>query len=564
MLLSALVVSCAREGAPPGGPPDRLPPIVTSSEPDTFSTVEPFRSPVTFRFSERISERPGAGTLDQAVVVSPVSGEVQVSHGREGLTVRVLGGFEAGRVYRLTVRPVVQDMFGNLLQEPYELFFSTGPEFTANVLAGSVIDRLTGTRLPDVRVDVAVNGSDVVHTSVTDTAGIFALRYMPAGEYVLSAYIDRNRNGEPDFTEPQGTRPAPLHGTAEATDTVIVLDVALLARDTTGARIARVTVEDSTSLRISLDDYLDPEIPLNDVRVMVTSDSVAPQALAVLHEHEAEAYRSALADSVARARATQDSVARARAGGDSIPGAPADSTTPPEAAEGDTTTVADSAGAPALAEAGRDQPAVPAEQEAAGTGEGEPERPWPQQTMIVMLDGVLVPEVLYQVEVSGITNIHGVGGGGGTAGFTRPTPQAPPEDTAQAAGDSVPGDTIPAGIQGDAPPPADTVGRDTVPAGPAAPGDTVAPGDTAAVPGDTIPRDTIPPPPGDSVRRDTIPPPPGDSVRRDTVPPPPEGSSPRGTARPPAPADMARRETIPVRPAPPGRFPCRPFRYAVS
>ena len=43
----------------------------------------------------------------------------------------------------------------------------------------------------------------------------------------MSAYIDRNRNGEPDFTEPQGTRPAPVSGAAAATDTVILLDVPL-------------------------------------------------------------------------------------------------------------------------------------------------------------------------------------------------------------------------------------------------------------------------------------------------------------------------------------------------
>ena len=72
-------------------------------------------------------------------------------------------------------------MFGNSLQAPYELFFSTGPEFTPNVVAGSVVDRLSGTRLPDVRVDAAVAGSDVVHTSLTDTTGIFALRYIPPG-----------------------------------------------------------------------------------------------------------------------------------------------------------------------------------------------------------------------------------------------------------------------------------------------------------------------------------------------------------------------------------------------
>ena len=529
--IASLVQGCAREGAPPGGPPDRLPPVVISSEPDTFSTVEPFRSPVTLRFSERISERPSAGTLDQAVVVSPVSGEVRVSHGREGLTVRVLGGFEAGRVYRLTVRPVIQDMFGNSLQEPHELFFSTGPDFVPNVVAGSVVDRLTGVRLADARVDAAVEGSEVVHTSVTDTAGIFALRYLPAGEYALTAYLDRNRNGEPDFTEPQRTLPMPLRGTVEATDTAIVLDVALLPRDTTSARLARVTVEDSASLRLSLDDYLDPESPLSGVQVTVTSDSVdAPEAMAVLHEHELEAYRRAAADSIARVRAVADSIAAAQAPVDSVAGTPTDSAGLPAAPAEDTTAVSDSARAAAPPAAGTGEPAAPG-RDLEAAPEEEPERPRPQQTLIVILDGVLVPEVLYEVEVAGITNINGLGDGGGTAGFTRPAPPPPPEDTTQAATDSLPGDTIPAVLpegglipdilpEGLAPP-GDTVARDTLPAEPAIVGDSVAPADPVDPAADTVRRDTIPAAAGDSVPGDTVPdPPPADTARRDTIPRP--------------------------------------------
>lgn len=522
-LLGALMSGCAREATPPGGPPDRLPPIVILSEPDTFSTVEPFRAPVTLRFSERISERPSAGTLDQSVVVSPASGEVRVSHGREGLTVRAPGGFEAGHIYRVTVLPVIQDMFGNSLQEPFELFFSTGPEFTPNVVAGSVIDRLTGEPLRDARVDAAVAESEVVHTAVTDSAGIFALRYLPAGDYVVSAYLDRNRNAQPDFTEPQGTRPAPLNGAGEAADTAIVLEVALLARDTTSARIARVTVEDSISLNVSLDDYLDPALPLDDVRVVVTSDSVdAPGSLAILHQHEVEAYRSALADSLAREQAVRDSVAQAQA----------DSAARAEAAAGDTTAAADPEDAPGPAEAEPDPPPAPAAQDAPETGAVEEQRPTAQQTFIVILDGVLVPEVPYEVEVSNITNINGVGGGGGTVGFTRPAPPPPPEDTTQAVADSVATDTIPA-TPGDTLPPADSAARDTIPTEAAAPGEA-APGDTLTVPADSTTRDTIPPP-ADSARRDTIPSPTADSVRRDTIAAPP--------------GDSVRRDTVSLLPA---------------
>ena len=91
----ALAGACARQGAPPGGPEDRRPPVVIRTEPDTFARLEGFDGPVRFHFDERISERVD-GVLDDAVVVSPATGDVRVSHNRTTLTVDVAGGFRPG------------------------------------------------------------------------------------------------------------------------------------------------------------------------------------------------------------------------------------------------------------------------------------------------------------------------------------------------------------------------------------------------------------------------------------------------------------------------------------
>ena len=121
-----------------------------------------------------------------------------------------------------------------------------------------------------------------------------------------------------------------------------------------------MTVEDSISLRVSLDDYLDPERPLDDVRAMVTSDSVdSIEAAAVLHEHEVEAYRRAMVDSITRVRAVQDSITGVETTSDSVPGVQADSTAPPGPTAEDTTVVADPAGAPAPGAVAEDQPTAP-------------------------------------------------------------------------------------------------------------------------------------------------------------------------------------------------------------
>ena len=117
-LLGAAALSCARPGTPRGGPEDRRPPVVIEAEPAPRASVADPNTPIRFRFSERISERPARGVLDDAVLVSPMTGAVQVDHGSEELRVFVAGGLRSGLVYRVTVLPVIVDLFGNRMSEP--------------------------------------------------------------------------------------------------------------------------------------------------------------------------------------------------------------------------------------------------------------------------------------------------------------------------------------------------------------------------------------------------------------------------------------------------------------
>ncbi|HSR41627.1 MAG TPA: Ig-like domain-containing protein, partial [Longimicrobiales bacterium] len=232
-----VVASCARQGTPPGGPPDRLPPEVVRTRPDTFAELEVVDDPIRIEFSERISENPTRGTLDDAVLVSPRTGELRVSHEGDALEVDLSGGFRSGVAYRVTVLPVVQDLFGNAMPEPFEFLFSTGGEYTPNAVAGVVVDRITGEMVQDAEVLAHPDWTDtldLVYVSRTDTAGIFALRYVPPGRYRLQAFQDRDRDGEADPFEIQGERLIPLG----ATDTLLS-DLVILQPDTSAPRLAQ-------------------------------------------------------------------------------------------------------------------------------------------------------------------------------------------------------------------------------------------------------------------------------------------------------------------------------------
>lgn len=530
-----LAAGCARQSAPPGGPEDRRPPVVVHTEPDTFAVVDtPFRGPVRFVFDERISERVASGTLDDAVLVSPHTGTVRVEHGRQDISVTIAGGFKPNLVYRVTLLPVVSDLFNNQLRAPFDLVFSTGAPLVASAVAGIAWDRTNGRGMDDLTVQ-AVSADSAVYESQTDSGGIYVFRYLPPGRYAITAFQDQNRNGERDRMEASGTRSLLLNGA----DTVTTgMSIPVLQQDTTPARITGVQPLDSVTVLLEFDDYLDPS-PSSQPAVSITLQepeegdtlpaprpSRVPRVTRVFQAREYTAWREELQDSFA----TLDSLeaaqrareARARREREAADTARQQDTTraPGAPVVPDSSVVApgDTSRAPAQEEArpparrlppplpGGAAPAAGARRGGVSQpGSGTPTTPTtpdgsplPDRQMVVRLDTALVPNIGYRVQVQGVTNLNGVPLGGGEAALVL---VPPPPDTASAAEDST---AVPdtAAVAGDSTAVPDT---SVAPAGPvppeqATPRDTLRP-DT--VPPDTVPRDTIPP---DTVPPDTIPP----------------------------------------------------------
>ena len=374
LVVAGISLGCARASAPPGGPPDELPPFLVEAVPDTFARLEGWDRAVVFRFSERISERRSAGTWVDAVTVSPESGRIEVRHRRDALEIRPEDGFQPGRVYRVALRPVVRDLFGNVMLDPFELVFSTGPDFDSAVLAGLTWDRITGEILREQRVE-AVSGTDttVVHIARSDSTGIFTLRFLPPGAYTVTAYTDRNRNRRLDPPEPRGGEAVRLQ-TADTT----VLSIPVLEPDTTPAALTGVALTDSLTIRLSFDDALDPEWPTDGVRwtLLRAVDSIPIQTgRGIFHQAEME---------------------QLQAGDREAAGLP------PEEED-----------LPARPGAGRQRATTP---------DG---RPVPSRELFLLLSTPLQPGEAHIVEVEEVTNIQGVTGGGGSR-----TLEVPGRDTA--------------------------------------------------------------------------------------------------------------------------------------
>ena len=480
--IMALTWACAREGAPPGGPPDRRPPVLVKTEPDTFADVPNFKGPVRFIFDERISENVANGTLDNAVLVSPRTGSVRVSHDRQGVSVSLSGGFRPGLTYRVTLLPVLSDLFNNRMTAPVDLVFSTGGGFDNTALAGLVWNRITGDGLAQARVDLTSDSDSLVYTAETDSAGLYAFRYVPAGRYAMVAFQDQNRNERPDVSELQGRRQVVI----DPSDTLIVNE-STLRPDSTPAQLTRASALDSVTVVLQFDDYLDPDMPMSEVAVRLTrpDGSPGPGTARLLQEAGYNAYVDQVQDSFVRLDSIQrvreavvaDSMAAANAARAADTAVARDTLQ----ARRDTSGVRDTLSALRDSMAARDTlpargavtrgaraapsypipPRLPSEEGGGGRSMGrgarrgqdvDPEgNPLPARRIVALLDRPLTPADSYTVTVTGVTNVNGLPSGGGTDTLVAPLPDTTKADSVgapAAKADSAAADTLHAGHAG--------------------------------------------------------------------------------------------------------------------
>jgi len=399
VLACVLGSACARPLPPPGGPEDRLPPRLTGTTPEALAVMPAGDEPVVFRFDERISER---NFSEMLVTVSPLDGALRLDRDGNEIRVRIDGGWRPNRVYRVVILPGVRDLFANERKEAAELVFSTGPPVPNNAVAGIVLDRVTG-RAAQNGVITAVRRADTVtYMAVADTGGFFSLRHLPLGVYDVRAFSDQNRNRRRDSAEPLDS--GQVQTLSSDTDTMTVV-FNVLANDTTPAEPTSAEMIDSLRVRVQLDDYVAPDAPTSQIRVLLhtlpdsTPYLVNTRVVTATVWDSIKAADAAAADSAA---AAGDSVAAP------VPGAPARATPP------------------------RARPMPQQQQQPALLG------PLPSRDLIVILEGPLLPG-RYAITLSGITNLNGVPGGGGIERFevrasappttTPPPTTAPPPDS---------------------------------------------------------------------------------------------------------------------------------------
>ena len=416
-------VACASAGQPPGGPDDHTPPVVVSIKPDSGQlNIRPKQ--IDFQFDEVVAQQAlGATDLSKLFLISPREGDLDVSWHRSRITIKPRKPYRANTAYVVTMFPGLADLRGNVRKEGASITFSTGPTIPRLGITGTVFDWAAQRVAPNALVEALLRSdTTLMFVAVADSSGHFEVGPLDSGAYIVRAIIDQNSNRQIDRNEKWDTT------AARVLDVRPAVELDAIERDTTPPLLTTqpVSVDDSVTIHVAFDKYLDPALPLQPALVEIKgADSARVQVDKVQWATAFDAVKRA-ADSTRRADSLRKADSVARASGDTTRGRGGQPPTP--------ALVRPPVGVPGA------RPAPPP---------AKPKAPVPDKTIVLTLSPTtpLVPGKSYHITTRGFRNLLGHSSEQSRT-FQAPLPKPPPtpKDSARARPDS----TRPAGAR---PPP---------------------------------------------------------------------------------------------------------------
>ncbi len=418
----ALAAGCAKIEPPPGGPTDEDPPLLLAVVPESLGVYPGFDRDVELLFDEVVSEgnQPsqgsGTGDLEKLVVLSPTDQVPQVSWKRSRITIRPKEGWQPNTVYRIELLPGITDLSRNKSDTSVVITFSTGAPLPTRTLRGTVMDWTRARPAPQALLVAMLLPDSLPYRGLADSSGAFAIGPLPAGEYLLYAVVDQNRNMRRDGREAYERVRLGL-------DTEDVGELWTYPHDTLGPRFASASVLDSLSAVVTFSQMLDPSQRLDSaqVRLRLLPDSQAVAVASLLPRAVHDSLHPPPARTTDTTRAPRGPLEAGKPGDplrDTVRRAP-----PPRPAP-----AADKPGAvPGLIPPG----------DTTGRTEKPPSRPPLYDKLVLRVTTPWIPEGRYYLEVLNLRNVSGAPGDP-KGGF-----QIPPRRPA-AVPDSVPRDSVPA------------------------------------------------------------------------------------------------------------------------
>jgi len=197
LLFLVISVTCAKRLPPPGGPEDKIPPVVVTLDPKSGSTNVPLDTKIRITFDEHMEQK----KTSEALFISPSFREPpKLKWKGRTLIVEPKEPLLGNRTYVVTIGTGACDLRRNPLAASITFAFSTGDSIDTGSISGvadlegkrqsglSLWAYLLGDSLPDpIRVSPD-------YITQTGEDGSFKFSYLGLGSYRLFATTDKNRD----------------------------------------------------------------------------------------------------------------------------------------------------------------------------------------------------------------------------------------------------------------------------------------------------------------------------------------------------------------------------------
>jgi hypothetical protein len=193
---SFLLVVCARQLSPSGGPEDKTCPIIQSSVPSSSALNVPVHSKIDIFFSEWISRK----TNNLVSIYPPLKHKIIINKNK--LQIVPSEPLADSQTYHVIISSNLQDFHGNALPTSYSLVFSTGSSLDSGLVNGCILDQAGGSK----RFQVALFRNDKFSDSgylaapsykiESDTLGKYQFDFIKAGMYRVIAYVNSSQSAK--------------------------------------------------------------------------------------------------------------------------------------------------------------------------------------------------------------------------------------------------------------------------------------------------------------------------------------------------------------------------------
>ncbi|OEK02714.1 hypothetical protein BFP97_14795 [Roseivirga sp. 4D4] len=200
-LVILIATSCARVGAPTGGPIDETPPSLLNSSP-TDGTTNFTGQAIQLTFDERIVTR----SIETDLIITPKpNGTYRARVNKNILSLSFTEPFDENTTYSLSFGSTIQDITNNNPAEGINLSFSTGEYIDSLTISGQVLNLYNQEPIENLLVSLYTENDslDILngpasYYSRTDSVGNYSFRNLPNGKFRVYAVRDKNNNSQAD------------------------------------------------------------------------------------------------------------------------------------------------------------------------------------------------------------------------------------------------------------------------------------------------------------------------------------------------------------------------------